>query len=282
MAAIDARIDELYQRPLNEFTAARNALAKDAGSRAAEIRQLAKPPLAAWAINQVYWRDRATWNALVAAATEQREAHAAVLAGRGADIRGTGRAHDAAVEDALRSALAILKADGHPATDATRQAIMTTLRALPADDPPGRLSRTLQPGGLEMLSGVSVRGRTTPMPPPAARPAKPTPAERDARKTKDDAAAAARAREQAERAVRHAEHTARRDEFEAARQVREADKAARAVELAREALEDAKRALDEAERDRKTAEKARDAAARRADASQAALEDARAALKKLR
>ena len=281
--ALDAQIDELYQRPLGEFTAARNALARDAGTRSAEIRQLAKPPLAAWAINQVYWRERPTYTALIEAATELREAHAAVLAGRGADVRGTGKSHDEAVEAAVKSALAILKADGHPATDATRQALMTTLRALPAEDPPGRLARTLQPGGFEMLAGMPVRGRKAPVPAPAPRPPKAPSADRaESSKAREEAAAAARAKEQAERTLRHTEHTARRDEFEAARQVREAEKAARAVESAREALVEAQRGLEEAERDRKAADKARDAAARRADTSRAALEEARAALRKLR
>ncbi|MEP6594233.1 MAG: hypothetical protein ABJC51_11100, partial [Acidobacteriota bacterium] len=55
---LDAEIDRLYQLPPEEFTAARNALAKSAGTEAAAIRQLAKPPLAAWAVNQVYWQQR--------------------------------------------------------------------------------------------------------------------------------------------------------------------------------------------------------------------------------
>jgi hypothetical protein len=152
---LDTEIDRLYQLPPDEFTAARNALAKDAGADRAEIRALAKPPIAAWAVNQVYWTQRDVYDALIAASTEVRKAHKAVLAGRAADIRDVGKAHDNAVESALKAALAILREHGHPATDATRQAIMTTLRALPGDEPPGRLSRTLQPGGFEMLAGLS-------------------------------------------------------------------------------------------------------------------------------
>lgn len=153
---LDTDIDRLYQLPPDEFTAARNALAKDAGADRAEIRALAKPPIAAWAVNQVYWKQRDVYDALIAASTEVRKAHKAILAGRAGDIRDVGKAHDNAVESALKAALAILREDGHPATDATRQAIMTTLRALPGDEPPGRLSRTLQPGGFEMLAGLSL------------------------------------------------------------------------------------------------------------------------------
>ena len=38
------QIDRLYQLPLDEFTAARNALAKEAGAAGAQIRTLQKPP----------------------------------------------------------------------------------------------------------------------------------------------------------------------------------------------------------------------------------------------
>jgi hypothetical protein len=153
---LDTDIDRLYQLPPDEFTAARNALAKNAGAERAEIRSLAKPTIAAWAVNQVYWKQRDVYDALIAASTEVRKAHKTILAGRAADIRDVGKAHDNAVESALKAALAILSEDGHPATDATRQAILTTLRALPGDEPPGRLSRTLQPGGFEMLAGLSL------------------------------------------------------------------------------------------------------------------------------
>ena len=85
----------------------------------------------------------------------------AVLAGRGGDVRAAGAAHDAAVRDALKATLAQLATAGHPVTDATRQAIVNTLRALPAEETPGRLTRALQPGGFEMLAGhVGRRARS--------------------------------------------------------------------------------------------------------------------------
>jgi hypothetical protein len=155
---VETEIDRLYQLPPADFTAARNALAKEAGADGAGIRALAKPPLAAWAVNQVYWKRRDVYDALIAASNDLRKLHKAVLSGRHADIREAGRTHDAAVDAALKAAIAILRDDGHPATDATRQAIVTTLRALPSDESPGRLTRTLQPGGFEMLAGLSIAG----------------------------------------------------------------------------------------------------------------------------
>ena len=143
---IESEIDRLYQLGPDEFTAARNTLAKTAGTDAAAIKRLTKPPIAAWAVNQVYWQHRDVYDALVTAAKELRQTHKAILAGRTGDLRSAGKAHEAAVDQAMKAALSTLAANGHPATDTTRQAIATTLRALPTDDPPGRLSTTLQPG----------------------------------------------------------------------------------------------------------------------------------------
>ena len=53
MAGADDRIDELYQLPLEEFTPARNALAKELGD--GDIKKLEKPNVAAWAVNQLWW-----------------------------------------------------------------------------------------------------------------------------------------------------------------------------------------------------------------------------------
>lgn len=276
---LDAEIDRLYQLPPDAFTAARNALAKGAGAGAAEIRQLARPPLAAWAVNQVYWQQRDLCQRLIAAAKELRQSHKAVLSGRSGDLRAAGKAHDAAVEAAAKAALSLLSAAGQKATDATRQAIATTLRALPGEEPPGRLSKTLQPGGFEMLAGLTVGGKRGAARPPdvAARPApaskrqqEPDPrtgatkshakiGRPDAAAREREAQAKAAAREAAAaaaRAVREAEHVARREEFEAARSVREVERAERRLAQAREAVAQASEALAEATREAEEAEAA--------------------------
>src|SRR5213078_717957 len=104
--ALEAEIDRLYRLPLEEFTAARNALAKSAGSEAARIRALAKPPIAAWAVNQLHWKHPDIWNALMAAGENAQKAHRAVLAGKSADVRAASKVHEDAVEKALRATLA--------------------------------------------------------------------------------------------------------------------------------------------------------------------------------
>ena len=162
-AQLAGQIDRLYQLPLDEFTAARNALAKESGAAGAEIRALQKPPVAAWAINQVYWRGRPAFHAFNASAAALRAAHTGVVSGKRADLRAAGKAHEEALEAVAKAALAILRDAGQPATDATKQAILTTLRALPASsDPPGRLTQVLQPTGFELLAGLSAAPAVTP------------------------------------------------------------------------------------------------------------------------
>lgn len=282
--ALETEIDRLYQLPLDQFTSARNALAKTAGADAAPVRALGKPPVAAWAVNQLYWRNGDVWNALVEAAENARRAHKAVLSGRAGDVRAASRVHDEAVEHALKATLDILRDGGHPATDATKQAIVTTLRALPSDDQPGRLARVLQPGGFEALAGLSVaRGaagaarhekvaKSAP-----ARSAPPSP-ESPAR-PKVDAKALTRARQAvaaATRAVREAETAARREQFEMARTKREEERATEAVDKAQEAVRRATAELKDAEAAAKAAASEREAAAARAGDADKALANARA------
>jgi hypothetical protein len=282
-------LDRLYQLPLNEFTAARNDLAKRAGAAGADVKTLTKPPLAAWAVNQLYWQDRETYDALIEAAEALRATHKSVLGGKRGDLRAAGKDHDEAVERALKSTLSILADSGNPVTDATKQAVAQTLRALPAADAPGRLSRALQPGGFEMLAGITVRG--------GARPASPAPAaaqrarKAEGKHLKGDAAAEkGRQKEQearedatiAARELRAAEHAAQRAEFESARAARASEKAdqqlsdARAeLEAARTRVQDAdaaaakaKRQLDGARRAAQAAERERTSARKRAEAAE--------------
>ncbi len=280
MASIESQIDHLYQLPAGEFIAARNALAKSAGGNAADVRRLAKPSLPAWAINQLYWKRRADYDALVKAATDLRKIHKAILGGQHGDLRDATKEHDAAIDRALKTTLALLANEGQPVTDATRQAILTTLRALPADEAPGRLTHALQPGGFEMLTGLSIspvrsgnfRGKVEPAqarPAPGAKgvargKAAPKEDARERQKAKEAAAKAARE-------LRVAQHEAQREEFEAARAAREAEKAVRAVERAREAVDAAQAELEEAERNAREAERTRDATRRRAEAAAAAV-----------
>ena len=269
---VDEQIDRLYQLPLDEFTAARNALAKEAGPQAAGIKQLVKPPLAAWAVNQLYWDRRAEYQSLVDAAERMRKTHKAVIEGRKGDLRAAGREHELALEKTLKATVELLEERQQPVTETTRHAILNTLRALPTDETPGRLSRALAPGGFEMLAGV------TPKKGPGGRQdlgtQGPTPLKTQGSKDPPNLKAQ-REREAAERAVRDAEHRSRRAEFESARAARDASKAEKRLAEAREALARAQEEAATAERAAADADRAREAAERKSRDAESALEAAR-------
>ncbi len=276
-----AQIDRLYQIPLDEFTAARNALAKEVAATskkdADEIRRLPKPPLPAWAVNQLYWQARPVYHGLMAASSALRDAHAALASGKRADLRAAGKAHEDALDTALKTALTILQQSGQQVTDATKQAVSTTLHGLPGSgDPPGRLARTLQPAGFELLAGLPTRGGPSKpaAPPPRVAPPAAAPRTKDAGRAK----AIAKAKEAvaaATRAERAAEQNAKRDEFEAARITRDADRANEKLTAAKQAFEEAQDAFARADEDAAGLMRKKDVASRRARESADALAAAR-------
>jgi hypothetical protein len=159
VSGLESSIDDLYRLPLAEFTASRRALAKTlSGAEAKRVRSLPKPTAAPWAVNQVYWNARATYDRLIERGEELRQAQIRTLKGRGGDVRAAAEAHRQAVTDAVRTAQRLAAAAGaHPPLDA----LMRTFEALSLmperPSPPGRLTDTLQPAGFEALAGVPVR-----------------------------------------------------------------------------------------------------------------------------
>ena len=261
---LEPDVDRLYQVPLADFITARNALARGAPDAAA-IRALQKPSLPAWAVNQLYWREPDVYRALVGSAADVRATHEAAARHGPADVRSASRAHEDAVDRALKATLGLVAESGQPVTDATRQAIATTLRGLPGDEPPGRLTRPLQPRGFELLTAAAATGRVRRPAGSTASGVAPAPT---AAKGRPEAAARL-AVTAAERATREAEQAYRRDEFEAARSARDADQRSRRARAAEDALAAAEEGLREART-------ARDAAVRAAASAADALENARA------
>ncbi len=161
-------IDSLFQLPLGEFTAARNALAsrlKKAGNtgEANEIKSLAKPSIAAWAANQLYWKHRAVFDRLLEAGGRFRDAQAAQLAGKSADLREPLEARRSALSELSARAADILRDGGSAAAPDTMRRVTTTLEALStygglAGTPqPGRLTDDVQPPGFEALAALVPR-----------------------------------------------------------------------------------------------------------------------------
>ena len=157
---LDDQIDQLYQLPLDAFTAARNALAKTSG--ASEVKKLEKPNLAAWTVNQLYWRDRKAYDEVIKAAERMRAAYKQMLAGKTADVRGAEEIHQEALREAKQAARKLLEEGGHPNPEAVMMPVAETLDALPGDEPPGRLTKPLRRMGFNVLEGLPISAKAGP------------------------------------------------------------------------------------------------------------------------
>ena len=156
MSALDAKIDELYRLPLAEFTSARNALAKTLSKDDAKIvKALEKPTVVPWAVNQVYWRARATYDRLMKSGEKLRTAQIAALEGRAADVRAASEAHRRAISEAVAEAERLASASGaKPGADPLARTFESLSLATSAPGQPGRLTDALQPAGFEALAGL--------------------------------------------------------------------------------------------------------------------------------
>jgi hypothetical protein len=243
-------IDRLYSLPLGEFTAARNALAKESGKDAAQIRTLPKPGVPAWAVNQLYWHHRQVYNTLIAAAEKMRTANKQAVAGKKADVAATEKAHQFAIKAAMNTVRGILAAsgeDGASPSSATLNAVSDTLNALPSKEPPGRLTKPLKLIGFEAFAGFGGL--------PAARPTLVEPAARaraaneklgHAKTAKHDAKAEAARKKAEEREAKAREGRLSREKKRLEQELAAARKKERAAHAARE---QSRRALERAEQE---------------------------------
>jgi hypothetical protein len=161
----DDAIDQLYQLPLDEFTAARNALAKETGDNS--VKKLEKPTLPAWAVNQLYWRQRQLYDELIKTSTQVRTAYKKMLAGDKADVKAAETFHAEAMRKARDAIRRMLGEAGNADSDAVMTPVTETLDALPTTDEPGRLTRPLRRTGFEALQGVTITAKARPITPKA-------------------------------------------------------------------------------------------------------------------
>jgi hypothetical protein len=162
-------IDRLFALPLDEFTRARNDLAKrlkqDGSADAAEqVRTLAKPSVAAWAVNQLARQEAEGVRSLLNVGARLRSAQERSLRGeRAADEV---RAAQAEEREVLRSltqrAGELLREAGRPATGATLDRVSSTLRAAALAEPgrtqlrEGRLAGDVEVSGFDAFAGIEV------------------------------------------------------------------------------------------------------------------------------
>jgi hypothetical protein len=168
VASKNSEVDGLFQLPLPEFTAARNALAsrlQKGGDKdtAAQVKGLTKPPVSAWVVNQLYWRNREAFDRLLATGARLRQAQASQLAGQVTNLRELLTTHRETLTDLSRQAATILTQSGHqPSPDVMRRVTMTLeglaaqglLEGAPAA---GRLTADVDPPGFETISALAPR-----------------------------------------------------------------------------------------------------------------------------
>ena len=244
----DDALTALYRAPHDGFVSERKRLAaelKAAGDRegAAKLAKLARPPISAWVVNQLWWEERETFEALLSAAERLRAG----------ELQATD-AHRAA-SNALRTRAAeLLAAAGHSVNEATLRRVTQNLSALAAiggfdPDPPGALSKDRDPPGFEAF------GETTTFvkpPPPSTEPNDAERAREREREAEERRKAEARARKEAERrqleaSLRTADSDieSRTRDVEALRaRLTEAEAALERARLARRGLEARLAALD--------------------------------------
>jgi hypothetical protein len=244
MADVEESIDRLYQLPLDEFTPARNALAKE--SKQTAIKALEKPNVAAWAVNQLYWKERPAYDRLVKASERLRGEHRKLLSGKSSDLRDAEKSHRDVIREAIDRIRALLEAAGQTLSPATLTAVQETLEALPASDTPGRLTRPLKPLGFEALSGVAITPGLRVVDKPPATQARRKGGDHALQETKQD-----RAREQQLAKQREKEEQERKEhQREAERELKRAEtamlRAEEAVKKAEKTLSELRAARDEA------------------------------------
>lgn len=226
-ATYDEAVAELFKGPHETFVAERKRLAaelKAAGDKAGAgtLSKLGRPPLSAWAVNQLWWHARAEFEVLLETAKKMREGDLSVT-----------QAHRDALAKLQARAEKVLTEAGNAAAPATLRRIATTLSAIAArggfePEPAGALTGDRDPPGFEAAGVPAVVMAHAPQKSEEKQvlPLSPTlsPEGEKERMEKALAAAAEKQRREAELVKARAEVEAIREEISALqRQVMEAE-----------------------------------------------------------
>jgi hypothetical protein len=162
---LELELDGLFRAPLSEFIAARNALAaavKKRGDAAGSkrVKETSKPSPSAWAINQVFWRSRPLFDALIEAGDEYRRAQRAVLEGEARTLEEEERTRRVAIDEVERRAVWFVRAQGQDASPTLLRRIRTALEAIASygsenpDPVRGRLVADVESPGFAALASL--------------------------------------------------------------------------------------------------------------------------------
>jgi hypothetical protein len=278
MDALQEALDELYRAPLDEFVEKRNGLVRrlrvEGDKDLAEaVRGLAKPSVAAWAVNQLAFTQPDEISALMEAGDRLRRVQEWLLRREADphDLRAAVEGERAAVGRLTGAARELLEATGRRAGPAVLERVAETLHAAAGDDEVrdmvvrGRLVEDRAAIGIGGLSALSIGPRPTPSREHSVAAERTRSAEAEAERR---AAEIRRELEQAEAASRAA--TARRNATD-----RELERARTAAVAAEAALADAEAALDLARGQLADAERNATAARTEAATAESQVEDLR-------
>jgi hypothetical protein len=249
----DEAVARLHQAPLGDFVEERKRLGKElkaAGDKEGSQRllKMPRPPISAWAVNQLYWTEQDLFESMLSSARRVRDG----------DLSASARHRDT-IADLRDRAAELLTKGGHGAADATLRRIATTLSAIAATggfdpDPPGALGTDRDPPGFEAMTlGVPIQ-KPAEAPKEAPREeSREADRKREAERREAEKREAERREEERQRAEAEALRRRERIRIEAALRVAtfELDKHEREVERCRAEL-----VRSEADRDRARALKA--------------------------
>ncbi len=156
----DEALSTLHQAPHGDFVAERKRLSgalKSGGDKdaAGRLMKVGRPPISAWAVNQLWWHAHAAFEDMLASAKKLKGGALDAMAEHKAALR---KLHDRAKE--------ILEKEGNAASIGTLSRIDTTLSAIAAaqgfdPDLPGTLSEDRDPPGFAAL-GIAAVGPPAP------------------------------------------------------------------------------------------------------------------------
>lgn len=276
---LEAEIDRLYSVPLSQFVPARNDLVtrlrqEKRRDEAGRVKRLVKPSVAAWTVNQLYWKRRPMWDALMLAGDELRR-----QAGDPSTHSRLMQQRRQALRTLLAQAEGILTEGGHALGASTLKQIHDTLEAasiygesLP-DEPAGRLTRVLEPPGFEALLSMGAK-----LPPRAEKPTGPDDSRKKVQPSTPTGAALRVARARLAQAERHAARMRREAGQARSRAEAVGQRQQRCIEEMRTVearLQELRERLDGLSQETGEAEASAEQAARRLAEAEAELEKAR-------
>jgi hypothetical protein len=161
----------LFALPLGDFTSARNALAQELKSKgqtklAQATKQLKRPVVTAWVVNQLAHRSPEKIEALLAAARTLESAHRRVLSGLGPEaLKEANRAFQQTLDALMAEAHKLLATEGRAVTSELFRQVEETLRAAALGTEEdrttlsqGMLTQPLQQAGLGAFSPLTLIG----------------------------------------------------------------------------------------------------------------------------